>query len=244
MSTRRYGCAVLLSLPLAALAVGVVFLAKSDEVRAQPLPGECELATPPQGPEEPLELNSVVSRDFVKTIAVEKEVFNCIDQFGRPLIKDVETFIEVVERRQGQEITLVDERVEVAECVKNLANGRVTCSARTLTLAPGATPSPLVACDPPEDIPQPRDPVEMDTVAVGNLVKTTKVEKETFACGQGPALKDFIGDLYIFTGIVEGPGETAEGESTLQPIATGFLGMMCFKDEIAGTVEACRRTVR
>lgn len=240
MARRPFGRAAVVGVLLAGAVLAIALFTRSDESKAQPQPGTCELASPPQAPEEPLEMNSVVFRDLVKTVVMEKEVFNCTGQAGQPQIKDVETFVEVVELRDGREIRVVDERVEVAQCIKNLANGRITCSASTAELHPPQS-QPLTGCSQPEGLTQPRDPVEMDTVVSGSLVKTIKVEKETFQCGGGPAVAEFIGDLYLFTEIIEAPGETAEREATLQPVVKAFRGIVCFKDEQTATVVACAR---
>jgi hypothetical protein len=240
MARRPFGRAAVVGVLLAGAVTAIALFAKSGEGQAQPQPGTCELATSPQAPEEPLEMNSVVFRDLVKTVVMEKEVFNCTSQFGLPQIKDVETFVEVVERRDGREMRVVDERVEVAQCIKNLGNGRITCSAYTVDLDPVQS-QPLSGCSPPADGRQPRDPVEMETAVSGSLVKTIKVEKEIFQCGGGPAVGEFIGDLYLFTEIIEAPGQTTEREPTLQPVVKTFHGIVCFKDEQTATVVACAR---
>jgi hypothetical protein len=240
MARRRFRRAAVVGAMLGMGLFALTLFGGSGEGQAQPPPGTCELAVPPQGPEEPLEMNSVVFRELVKTVVMEKEVFNCTSQSGLPQIKDVETFVEVVERRDGREMRVVDERVEVAQCIKNLGNGRVSCAANTVGLGPSQS-QPLTGCSQPADGRQPRDPVEMDTAVSGSLVKTIKVEKETFTCGGGPAVAESIGDLYVFTEIIEAPEQTAEREPTLQPVARAFRAIFCLKDEQTATVVACAR---
>ena len=65
-----------------------------------PIPQGCQLKSPQ--PEAPLKLNVIAVRQFVKSIAMEKEVFNCYDAQSRlAQIKDVETFIEIIEQTKS-----------------------------------------------------------------------------------------------------------------------------------------------
>src|SRR5690242_1134597 len=65
-----------------------------------PIPQGCQLQSPQ--PEAPLMLNALALKDAVKTVAMEKETFNCYDAHSTlTQLKDVETFIEMVERANG-----------------------------------------------------------------------------------------------------------------------------------------------
>ena len=81
--------------------------------------------------------------------------------------------------------------VEEVACVKGLGTGRVTCGSTGVPLA--KTDTPLTRCSPTSStypfpaVTQPADPVEMDTVVVGGLVTTIKVEKEIFYCADQTA---------------------------------------------------------
>lgn len=207
-----------------------------------PIPEGCQLRSPQ--PEAPLKLNVIAVRRFVKSIAMEKEVFNCYD--ARQLlaqIKDVETFIEIIERTEssrshkkgGSPTTeVVATRVDVVSCVKDLTNGRVSCKSEAMQL--GSTSTPLTQCGtthgtyPFPELQQPSHPVEMETVVLRNgLVKTVKVEKEVFFCGGR------VADLYLLTHV----HETASTHS-VRTTGTRFDGVICFKDEAKGRIAACR----
>jgi hypothetical protein len=70
----------------------------------------------------------------------------------------------------------------------------------------------------------------MSSVLVAkNLVATVKVEKEVFDCsGQ-------IGDLYLFTKIVE-----AKGASSFKVTQRQFMGLICLKDEVTARLKQCK----
>jgi hypothetical protein len=213
-----------------------------------PIPEACQLRA--QQPEAPLKLNLVAVKRLVKTVAMEKEVFNCFDAQSRlAQIKDVETFIELVgrervakssrkkrdrHRRKSPGIETVAKRVATVTCVKDITTGRVSC--RTDAVQLGVTKTPLVGCRttrgtyPFAEIEQPTHPVEMETVVLrGRLVMTLKVEKEVFECAGR------IADVYLFTEIIE-----AVGSHTVRPVATRFQGVICFKDEPRGQIAGCR----
>jgi hypothetical protein len=199
-----------------------------------PIPQGCQLKSPQ--PEAPLKLNVVAVRRFVKSIAMEKEVFNCYGAESRlEQVRDVETFIEVIERtRSGGRTEVLAKRIDVVSCVKDLTNGRVSCRSEAMQL--GSTSTPLARCTtthgtyPFPELQQPAHPVEMETVVLRNgLVKTVKVEKEVFFCNGR------IADLYLFTHV-------HESATTRSVRTTGerFDGVICFKDEARGRISECR----
>lgn len=209
-----------------------------------PIPQGCQLKSPQ--PEAPLKLNVVAVRQFVKSIAMEKEVFNCYDAQSRlEQIKDVETFIEIIERtgsggsqkgrkKRNSGTTLLAKRIDVVSCAKNLMNGRVSCKSEAIQL--GTTSTPLSQCRtthgtyPFPELQQPSHPVEMETVVLRNgVVKTVKVEKEVFFCSGR------VADFYLFTHI----NETASGHA-VRTTGRRFDGVICFKDEARGRISACR----
>jgi hypothetical protein len=215
------------------LAGGVIVAAALGAVLAQlatgqtgpsPIPEGCQPKSPQ--PEAPLKLNTVVVANLAKTIAMEKEVFNCYDADGELAeIRDVETFIEVVERTGGRlGVETVTTVIEAATCSKDFKSGRVTCGTKDVPL--GATTTPLAGCSPTrgtypfEPTEQPSHPVEMNTVVMtGEIVKTIKVEKEVLDCGGD------IGDLYLFTKIVE--DRRGQRFVTLGKL---FAGIICLKN--------------
>ncbi len=218
-----------------AIAVGPATAPASGERAAQADP-ECGLAE--VQPEEPLAMNTVRVGNLVKTIATEKELFTCVDESGDVVqVHDLETFVEIVERRKGRGFATLARRVDVAVCAKNLSAGTVACGARTVPLRP--TQRPLTGCSalrgsyPFEPIEQPRRPLEMNTVVVGDLVKTIKLDKEIFEC------RGLVGDVYLFTEIVEAR-VGGKGGPTMQPVSVSFEGIVCFKDPEAVRLVECR----
>ncbi|PYQ04799.1 MAG: hypothetical protein DMF83_17280 [Acidobacteria bacterium] len=198
----------------------------------------CRLAQPQ--PASPLEMNTVTVDSLFKTVVMEKEVFVCANEPGAPAsIRDVETFIEIVELATRDGARVVEKRVESATCDKNPSAAGVTvkCNRAAVPLGPPGNPAIPGTCTP--SLQQPSDPVEMNT-AVGpkdRLVKTIKVEKEVFDCDQGTV----VGDLYLFTEIIEAPSETARGLPTVRPIAKRFEGIVCFKSVSEGRLIGCRQ---
>jgi hypothetical protein len=223
-----------------------------------PTPQACQLQA--EQPEAPLKLNVVTVRSMAKSIAMEKEVFNCFDAQSRlAQVKDVETFIEIVDSASGNSgakakqdkkndkskgtsngkdtspsVRTVSQRIDIVTCVKDLTSGQVSC--KSVAMALGTTTTPLRGCSathgtyPFEAIQQPTHPVEMETVVLaGGLVKTVKVEKEVFECAGR------IADLYLFTNVHE-----VVTSSGAQQLGTRFDGVVCFKDEARGTIASCQ----
>lgn len=200
-----------------------------------------------------LQLNTVVlspggsSADrfaLVKSVAMEKEIFFC--QPGQ--IRDHETFVELVELKRGQNVTTVDRGVLETVCVKDFTShttqgaSGATCVAKRVDLV-GPDPTPFQGCLPSQSIPQPNPAVQMNTVALGNLTKTVKVEKEVLDCSKrfGNQPGTVAGDVYLFTEIVEGIDKTSQGLPTLRPLATGitFEGVICFKHLQLAQIASC-----
>jgi hypothetical protein len=199
-------------------------------------------------PEAPLKLNVVALHNVAKTIVMEKEVFNCYDsQSTLASVRDVQTFIEVIERsvhgrphgKHGEGgkstgVQAIGKMVQADTCIKDLKSGGVSCKSVNVPL--GVTTTPLSKCRvtkgtyPFPVVPQPTHPVEMSTVSLGGrLVKTVAVEKEVFDCGGQ------IGDLYLFTEVIE----LANGFA-VRPVATQFEGVMCLKNESTAQLVSCR----
>jgi hypothetical protein len=226
------------AIPTAGLILASAFVWLPNEGAVGQIPTEqCTLADPPLQPEEPLEMNTVVVGRLFKTVVMEKEVFVCLDPSGAPTqIADLETFIEIVERavpRRG--VRPVEERVEVAKCVKDFAEGIVRCEPgdRELTTIDLPLEECLVDLERPGT---PSDPVVMNTETSRGIVKTVKVEKEVLTCG------NLIGDLYMFTEIIEAPDNFRQPK-TLRPIAKRFEGVLCLKDPVVAEIRECRQFI-
>lgn len=201
-----------------------------------PNPEGCRLRSPQ--PEAPLKLNLVAVGELAKTVAMEKEVFECFDARSTLVqVRDVETFIEIVERgKTGKtpSMSTTAESVDVVTCTKDLSTGKVACRTRELPL--GVTTTPLARCTmsrstyPFPPVEQPSHPVEMSSVVVDErLVKTVKVEKEVFDCSGR------VADLYVFTERIEVAAETR-----FRTVANQFGGVICFKDEPNATIAECK----
>ncbi len=200
----------------------------------------CELVQPQ--PAHPLEANTVAVGALFKTVAMEKETFACtVDpNFPPTQLRDVETFIEIVEAATRDGVKVVEKRVESATCIKDLAGQGgwvVRCSTEPVALAPPGNPAIPGDCRPSPD--QPADPVDMDTAVGANdrFVKTVKVEKEVFFCSE-----DVVADVYLFTEIIEAQTRNAAGAvGTVRPIAKEFEGIVCFKRIIEPRLTGCRQ---
>jgi hypothetical protein len=196
-------------------------------------------------------MNTVVSdprtsqfRDpLIKHVIMEKEIYDCVDPEGGMFVRDVETFIEIIQRVQGGRTTTVEKRVEELICDKGNVGGgyRVRCSARDVPLLQGTDG---VNCNPtpPQDRAQPKDPVEMNTVITSrqDTVKTFKVDKELLDCGSfDPRI---TGHLYLFSEIVE-QRVAAGGADNIRPTEKKFQAILCLAHgplEPDGRVIECR----
>jgi hypothetical protein len=83
-------------------------------------------------PTHPVEMSTVRLTDrLIKTVAVEKEVFDCGGQIG-----DLYLFTEVIELAGGHDVRLVDTQFEGVMCLKNEATAQVvSCKLFTPTKA-------------------------------------------------------------------------------------------------------------
>jgi hypothetical protein len=183
-------------------------------------------------PSDATEMNSVVTNangDLrVKTIHVEKEVFNCQAQPRPnsfwPIIVDVSIITEIIENVTAQPI---NKTIEVVTCQKNATNGDVLgCKLKVpstnLPLNTSCSQYPLTL------------PVKMNSVVVSpGLVKTIKAEKEVFRCDV-PINYKKIKDVTIFTEILE---NLSNGTSKKT-----YEVVTCLKDVAKAEVVACRTT--
>lgn len=193
----------------------------------------CSLADAPLQPEHPLELNHVASGTLVKTIVMEKEVFACRDEKDQILqVRDMETFIEVVEAVTGpppQTVRRLEIGLQTAQCTKDFVEGTVRCRGTERDIKIERLTQEVLdfrRCQPHENPSlHPRDPVEMETAFLGSQwAKTTKVEKEVLLCGES------VVDLYLFTEIVERRGQFNNTTQTMRPVGLPkFFGIVCIK---------------
>lgn len=73
---------------------------------------------PIRPPSDPIEMNTVVVGDLIKTVKAQKEVLGCVGPNGQLLTVDVETLTEIIEQATADAIKPVLKRVEVSFCVK------------------------------------------------------------------------------------------------------------------------------
>lgn len=236
---KRYRIALVgVPLALAAAWASVSLAAGNDSGKAGKAGSVQAVTCQPTDPQPaaPLEMNTVQVDDLAKTIAMEKELFSCQDPAaGATFSRDVETFVEVIEQATATNVTRVARRVLIVTCDKNFApTGVVDCRTANIPLGP-KVPSALQGCQTPPPgsvVRTPADPVEMNSVALLDFIKTIKVEKEVLNC------PGFIGDVYLFTEVLE---KRTTGASGYVPFSTRFDGILCRKDPQQGVITSCTR---
>jgi len=187
------------------------------------------------GPREGLELNTIAVGALFKTVAMEKELFNCGPAAGGTTQqRDVETFIELVQNTKGQLVQAPS--VMLTNCVSAPGAGTVTCANKTLPLSP-ANPTPLKGCQ-PNTFATPEDPVEMNTAIANGIVKTIKVDKSWYKCDSPQGI--VIQDIYVFNEILE-HRSTVPGSNTatVTPFLPKTFGIVCTKVEARAAITGC-----
>jgi hypothetical protein len=205
---------------------------------------QCQIDNPQ--PEHPLEMNTVVSdprtsqfaTPLVKHVIMEKFVWECVEDPGtpeeRPFIRDQEIFIEIIQRVQAGRTITVEKRVEEAVCDKFVQESLFTrlavgCSTREVPL-PEVPSQNSYECGVFSQslLPQPTDPVEMNTVITArqDTVVTMKVEKELLSCRTAGTAAGGVGHLFLFTEMVERRAG-ATGADTIRPTEKKFQAIMC-----------------
>lgn len=228
-------------LPLLLIAAGAIWWAGPQGAAQQAF--VCHLAAPQ--PEHPLEMNSVVSdprtsqfRDpLIKHVIMEKEIYNCVRDPGtpdeRPFVRDIETFIEIIQRVQAGRAVPVEKRVEQVICDKGAPPGGffgITCSTRDVPLEQAP---PAFDCPPAR--PEMTDPTEMNTVITSrqDIIKTLKVDKEVLQCSESPT----EAHVYLFTEIVE---QRAGGPAdTIRITEKKFQAITCEASLNGGEIQSC-----
>jgi hypothetical protein len=187
------------------------------------------------GPREGLELNTIAVGSLFKTIAMEKELFDCGPVGGQVTQqRDVETFIELVQNTKGQ---LVEPpSTMLTTCISAPGAGTITCTNKNLPLSP-PNPTPLKGCR-PGSAATPADPVEMNTAITNGIVKTIKVDKSWYSCDTPQGV--VIQDVYVFNEILE-QRATVPGTNTptVKPFLRKTFGVVCTKIEARAAITAC-----
>jgi hypothetical protein len=166
--------------------------------------------------DDPMEMNSVlVGKDLVKTIKVDKQIWACEDdgdgQFDDRIV-DVQIYVEIVEQvlqkpphGGGPQFPVLAKRFEVVTCEKVLPDNLADTKCQVQDPAPDDSLPDLTACNTGQEdgTRSPSHPLELNTVVVGEVVKTIKAQKEMFDCaGAGTDTLRVI-DLETFTEIFE-----------------------------------------
>jgi hypothetical protein len=176
-------------------------------------------------------MNTITTRSIVKTIYVEKVVFNCQEESRPnvfwPIITDVSIYTEIIEGPTAAPI----KKFEVITCNKNATNGDI------LGCTHEVPSSSLPAVNSCSQFPRTL-PVEMNTVVVPppsppGTVKTIEVEKEVFNC-ETPNKPKITKDVMIFTEISENLS-TGTSEKTFETVT-------CLKEIGIAKVIACKAT--
>jgi hypothetical protein len=227
---------LLIGLACAGAAAGLVFVLAigSSTAGTKRTAQACRLSS--QQPAQPLALNTeAVGGNNVKTVAMEKEIFEC-QQPGAVEIRDHETFVEIVEVKGHGQFSTASRSVEESICRKDFTTGAISCRIGTVQLASAVDPTPLKGCA-PSPAGTPSEFVAMDSATSGPLMKTVKVDKEVFDCSQRFGGQGVVGDYYLFTEIVE----SASGSAGLTPVSKSFDGIVCFKSVVEAQILGCER---
>jgi hypothetical protein len=186
------------------------------------------------GPRQGLELNTVAFATFFKTIAMEKELFNCGVNGQVSQQRDVETFIELVENLKGGLVG--GPSFWLTTCISNPPTGVVSCKNTKPPLQP-VNSTPLKGCQ-PASFAYPDDPVEMTSAVNSGVVKTIKVDKSWYTCDTSAGV--VIRDIYVFTETLEARTTiSGTNTATVAPFLQKSFGIVCTKVESRATITGC-----
>jgi hypothetical protein len=151
-------------------------------------------------PDDPVDMNTMISGTTIKTIHAEKEVFTCQQASGAPVIFDVTISTKIFEDLKEQRT--VKRSFEVITCAKNVDGTVMGCQ----TTVPSTT-LPLARNCLPYSLTHEQFLIEMNSVvgigALSNMAKTVDAEKEIFRCELSQGVPAKIKDVTIFSEIYE-----------------------------------------
>jgi hypothetical protein len=200
-------------------------------------------------PAFPLEMNTIAVRGLFKTVVMEKDLYTCNPPTSakgkknkpRPAggfgpfqeFRDVETFIEVVQRGQS----FLEISVYISTCAHSFSSG-VHCGWSSKIRIPSSPLShPLEGCD-SSSLWVPNDPVEMTTTQSAGYVKTIKIDKFIYTCGSR------YRHFYLFTELVERIANVPGPTDSYRPYPWGqrSFGVYCETGVTdAAAVDPCYR---
>jgi hypothetical protein len=211
------------------IATAYILLQPMQQISAQQIPaniGACRVSLTP--PTDATDMNTVIIGSKVKTIHVEKEVFDC--QSPTAYIVDVSIYTEILENLATYPNVASNKTFEAITCVKEANTGNVVGCQKSSIPSSTTTLPTLYSCKSNTV----GFPIEMNTVVGSNkIVKTVEAQKEAFNCSQSltstiPAVKD----ITIFTEIFEN-----QTQGILKKTADSAT---CIKDVPKAKVLACK----
>lgn len=151
---------------------------------------------------DPVDMNTIIFKDIVKTIHIEKQILNCKIQIGGSVLAMMSIFTELFENLKTQ--SSLNKTVEAVTCVKAYNGTVLWCQSKKIPIT-NEYPLSGINCDPQNlKIENQSSPIEMETVVgPSGIVKTVEAEKEVFLCDlkQGVPAKSL--DVIIFTELFE-----------------------------------------
>ncbi|MGH9878793.1 MAG: hypothetical protein ACRD5H_14265 [Nitrososphaerales archaeon] len=177
-------------------------------------------------PWDPVSMASVKRGEIVKTVHIEKEIFDCfLTQGNLPVITDVTTYIEIFENITDRKI--ISTSALVTTCLKDEGTA-VTIDCESYT--PSSSPVPVgIACN--ENGGLIAMPQELNLVRHGKIAKTIESQKEQFFCSlSGDTVFKKV-DIILFT-------EVYEDMDTQTILETQFHEMRCVVLEFDSTAVA------
>ena len=216
------------------IATAYILLQPMQQISAQQIPSlvgcRVSLLSPPL---DATDMNTVIIGSKVKTIHVEKEVFDCQKEITSPpiytYIVDVSIYIEILEDLATFPTVAPKKTFEAVTCVKEANTGNLLgCQKSSI---PSSTTLPTVLSCKSNAV---YFPIEMNTVVgSNNTVKTVEAQKEVFNCSQPSALGgEAVKDITIFTEIFEN-----QTQGILKKTADSAT---CIKDVPKAKVLACK----
>lgn len=207
--------------------VTVLILVQPLQAGAQQIPPlvGCRVSLTP--PTDATDMNTIVTGTKVKTIHVEKQVFDCQAQImpipAYTYIADVTIYTEIFEDLANFPSVIPKKTFESITCVKDAKTGNVLGCQKSSSIS-STLPTTLSCLSSVVGF-----PIEMNTVVSSNgIIKTVESQKEVFKCDSSKTFKD----VTIFTEIFE--------NLSLGIVKKTSESVTCVKDVATAKVLACK----